>query len=106
MSEPRDVPDFYGYGSDITVSLTTGKTVVRGEVARETWRDSLCWLRLALLLPWIVIELFRCAFGMSRPWLGQIECETKDREKVNDLGHIRGCDCGECARLMAGRMLR
>lgn len=127
MANPTEVPDFYGYGSDITVNLTTGETRMRGKLPRKTWRDCLGLVRLVLFLPWLLAEGVRCWCGLSRPWLGQIECVTKDRERkrlrgfvhisqvmrqelggrdgYNDNGHITGCDCGECAKYLSRRML-
>ena len=77
MSDPRETPDFYGYGADIEVALDTGRCRMRVRLPRVGWRDVVCVFRLVLWLPWVVTHLWRCWFGLERPWRGQVETEKR-----------------------------
>jgi hypothetical protein len=75
--DPRAVPDFYGYGSDIQVYLPSGRTVVRNSEqppAPSAWG--------LLRIGWAVLRSLR---EMWRSWqripLGQMECDVKEHER-------------------------
>ena len=80
MSDPRETPDFYGYGSDYEVALDTGRR--RQRLPDPPWCLGDAWRLLAMIAlggPWLALQLALWPFG--RGWLawhrGQCEPVVK-----------------------------
>lgn len=65
--EPKDVPDFYGYGSDIVVNLDTGGVTVRDGMSLPRAGFGTLWAVLLVLFVGLPMLLWDIARG-KRPW--------------------------------------
>ena len=75
--DPKHIPDFYGYGSDIEVGLPSGKMRARHPMPKVRLRDVLAMILLAP--PLLVFEIAKVLCGHDR--YSHIECDIKFTEK-------------------------
>jgi len=95
--EPREVPDFYGYGSDITVNLDTGERLERRPM-RLRWQaiPETAWalfLVVTVGLPLLFFLFLRGDFNWRR---GPDEWTIREQERKGP--HAPGCDCSKCSK--------
>lgn len=95
VRDPKEVPDFYGYGSDITVNLDTGEQQLRPGTEGPRFAPRDLWAVLLLLTCGPFVLAWELMSGRWN-WRGQMECDVKNQERIRD--HAPGCDCRSCCR--------